>query len=162
PRARVLGSPPPQRRGGVRRAARPGPQPTATPLPRPPASHGPRAALEGPPRRRATRRAPRGLDGLRPAALARARRAHRAARADEQAVTITLLGGKTITVPLQVPAGTPLDKVRLPGIDTPIIAITPPGQTVQKPSETAKQVLDDVLGHKRHKHHKRRHARRHA
>jgi len=40
---------------------------------------------------------------------------------------VTLLGGTTITVTLDVPPGTPLDQVRVPGVDLPIIGISEVG-----------------------------------
>jgi soluble lytic murein transglycosylase-like protein len=46
------------------------------------------------------------------------------ASADERTLTVTLLGGKTVTIPIDVPPGTPLDKIQLPGIDTPVVAIS--------------------------------------
>jgi murein DD-endopeptidase MepM/ murein hydrolase activator NlpD len=44
------------------------------------------------------------------------------ASAEQRTITVTLLGGETVTIP--VPAGTPLDQISLPQITTPIVAIS--------------------------------------
>jgi hypothetical protein len=46
------------------------------------------------------------------------------APAQQKMLIVTLLGGKTITVPVDVPPGTPLDKVQIPGVTTPIVSIS--------------------------------------
>jgi len=46
------------------------------------------------------------------------------APAQQKMLIVTLLGGKTITVPVDVPPGTPLDKIQIPGITTPIVSIS--------------------------------------
>jgi len=46
------------------------------------------------------------------------------AAADQRTFVVTLLGGKTITVTLDVPPGTPADKITIPNISTPIIGVS--------------------------------------
>jgi hypothetical protein len=46
------------------------------------------------------------------------------APAQQKMLIVTLLGGKTITVPVDVPPGTPLDKIKIPGITTPIVSVS--------------------------------------
>jgi len=45
------------------------------------------------------------------------------ANAELRTLTVTLLGGKTIQVQVDVPPGTPLDQIKLPNIPTPIIGM---------------------------------------
>ena len=49
------------------------------------------------------------------------------ASAAQRTLVVTLLGGQQITVTVDVPPGTPLDKITLPGITTPIIGIADAG-----------------------------------
>jgi hypothetical protein len=46
------------------------------------------------------------------------------AEAVPRTFVVTLLGGKTITVTLDVPPGTPADQITVPGVSTPIVGIT--------------------------------------
>jgi hypothetical protein len=46
------------------------------------------------------------------------------AAADPRTFVVTLLGGQTITVTLDVPPGTPVDQVTIPNVTTPIVGIT--------------------------------------
>ena len=78
------------------------------------------------------------------------------AAADQRTITVTLLGGKTLTV--TVPAGTPLDQLTLPPISTPIVGIVdsaaaPTASPVPLP-------LDDSVGANRG-HRKAAHKRPH-
>jgi hypothetical protein len=45
------------------------------------------------------------------------------AGAQQRTLTVTLLDGSVITVTVDVPAGTPLDQIKVPGITTPILSI---------------------------------------
>src|SRR5919205_3457741 len=46
------------------------------------------------------------------------------ATAEQRTLTVTLLGGKVVTVAVEVPPGTVIDKVVLPDVKTPVVAIT--------------------------------------
>src|SRR5215212_1755623 len=46
------------------------------------------------------------------------------ASAEQRTYVVTLLGGKTMTVTLDVAPGTPPDQITIPGVTTPIIGIT--------------------------------------
>src|SRR4051794_35473214 len=46
------------------------------------------------------------------------------ASADQRTFVVTFLGGKTMTVTLDVPAGTPADQITVPGVSTPIVGVT--------------------------------------
>src|SRR5580765_2230660 len=45
------------------------------------------------------------------------------ASADQRTLLVTLLGGDQITVTVNVPAGTPVDRVKIPGVTKPIVSI---------------------------------------
>ena len=49
------------------------------------------------------------------------------AGADMRVLTVTLLGGAKITVTVDVPPGTPLDQIHIPGVDLPVVAVTDNG-----------------------------------
>ncbi|MCW3041291.1 MAG: peptidoglycan DD-metalloendopeptidase family protein, partial [Solirubrobacterales bacterium] len=49
------------------------------------------------------------------------------ASAELRTITVTLLGGATVQVQVDVPPGTPLDQIKLPGIVQPIIGISDGG-----------------------------------
>jgi murein DD-endopeptidase MepM/ murein hydrolase activator NlpD len=61
------------------------------------------------------------------------------AGAQQRTLTVTLLDGQVITVTVDVPPGTPLDQIQVPGITTPIVSITdgvtppPPAPPVDQP-----------------------------
>src|SRR5688500_15452550 len=44
--------------------------------------------------------------------------------ADPRTFVVTLLGGKTVTVTLDVPPGTPVDEITIPNLSTPIVGIS--------------------------------------
>ena len=46
------------------------------------------------------------------------------ASAEQRTFIVTLLGGKTMTVTLDVAPGTPADQITVPGVSTPIIGVT--------------------------------------
>jgi len=49
------------------------------------------------------------------------------ASAELRTLTVTLLGGTTVQVQVDVPPGTPLDQIKLPGISLPVIGISDSG-----------------------------------
>ncbi|UTI65795.1 lytic murein transglycosylase [Paraconexibacter antarcticus] len=55
------------------------------------------------------------------------------ASAELQTVTVTLLGGTQVQVQVDVPPGTPLNQIKLPGISLPVIAITSSGPVAATP-----------------------------
>ncbi len=60
------------------------------------------------------------------------------ASAEQRTLLVTLLGGQQVTVTVDVPPGTPVDQIKIPGITTPITSvqdITPPAQQ-QPPQQT--------------------------
>jgi len=59
------------------------------------------------------------------------------ASADPRTFQVTLLGGAVITVSLDVPPGTPVDQVKVPGVDLPVIAITEVTAPAPAPAEPA-------------------------
>jgi len=60
------------------------------------------------------------------------------AGAEPRTITVTLLGGETISITLDVPPGTPLDQIVLPPIDTPILTVTDHGAAPQPPAPVPK------------------------
>jgi murein DD-endopeptidase MepM/ murein hydrolase activator NlpD len=64
------------------------------------------------------------------------------AAAEPHTVTVTLAGGQVLTITLDLPAGTPLDQIKLPDIVTPIIGVqsaTPTQPAPAAPAATATQ-----------------------
>ncbi|PTL56534.1 lytic murein transglycosylase [Paraconexibacter algicola] len=59
------------------------------------------------------------------------------ASADPRTFQVTLLGGAVITVTLDVPPGTPVGQIKIPGIELPILGIQEVGGTPAAPSPTA-------------------------
>ncbi len=57
------------------------------------------------------------------------------ASAELRTLTVTLLGGKTVQVQVDVPPGTPLDQIRLPGITLPVIGISDSGPAAPATTE---------------------------
>jgi murein DD-endopeptidase MepM/ murein hydrolase activator NlpD len=62
------------------------------------------------------------------------------ASAEQRTLLVTLLGGQQVTVTVDVPPGTPVDQIKIPGVTTPVVAvqdITPqqpqPAQQSQPP-----------------------------
>ncbi|MDP9385894.1 MAG: lytic murein transglycosylase [Actinomycetota bacterium] len=49
------------------------------------------------------------------------------ASAELRTLTVTLLGGQQVTVTVDVPPGTPLDQIQIPGISTPIVSVEDSG-----------------------------------
>ena len=50
-----------------------------------------------------------------------------AADAEPRTITVTLLGGAKLTLTVDVPPGTPLDQIRIPGLQGPIVGISDSG-----------------------------------
>lgn len=53
------------------------------------------------------------------------------ASAEQRTLLVTLLGGAQVTVTVDVPPGTPVDQITIPGVTTPIVSVqditpTPP------------------------------------
>jgi membrane-bound lytic murein transglycosylase B len=57
-----------------------------------------------------------------------------AASAEQRQVQVTLLGGKTFTITVDVPAGTPVSSIHLPGIKLPILSIVEVGAPANTPT----------------------------
>src|SRR5262249_27137226 len=65
------------------------------------------------------------------------------ASAEQRTLLVTLLGGSQITVTVDVPPGTPVDQIHIPGVTTPIVAvqdITPAQPQPQQQSQPPVQV----------------------
>jgi Transglycosylase SLT domain len=66
------------------------------------------------------------------------------ASAEQRTLLVTLLGGQQLTVTVDVPPGTPVDQIKIPGVSTPIVSVqditpqqqTPPTPPVQQPTQT--------------------------
>jgi hypothetical protein len=56
------------------------------------------------------------------------------ASAELRTLTVTLLGGTTVQVQVDVPPGTPLDQIKLPGISLPVIGISDSGPVAPAPA----------------------------
>ncbi len=70
------------------------------------------------------------------------------ASAELRTLTITLLGGEQVQVSVDVPPGTPLDQIQIPGITTPILSIVdsgaPPATTPTETTPTETQPAADA------------------
>jgi murein DD-endopeptidase MepM/ murein hydrolase activator NlpD len=62
------------------------------------------------------------------------------ASAELRTLTVTLLGGKTVSVTVDVPAGTPLSQIQIPGITTPILSIVDNGPAAATPAAPEKDL----------------------
>ncbi len=58
------------------------------------------------------------------------------ASAELHKLTVTLLGGETVNVTVDVPAGTPVNQIAIPGITTPILSIVDNGPVNATPTTT--------------------------
>jgi hypothetical protein len=58
------------------------------------------------------------------------------ASAEQRTITVTLLGGATVQIKVDVPPGTPLDQIKLPGINLPVISISDSGPAPAAPAPT--------------------------
>jgi murein DD-endopeptidase MepM/ murein hydrolase activator NlpD len=72
------------------------------------------------------------------------------ASADQRTFVVTLLGGQTITVSMDVPPGTPLDQIHPPGVSTPVVGVqevTPaPAPTQPAPPPAPAPTSDEPTG----------------
>ncbi|HEY2636520.1 MAG TPA: hypothetical protein VGI54_03955, partial [Solirubrobacteraceae bacterium] len=62
------------------------------------------------------------------------------ASAEKHTLLVTLLGGSQITVTVDVPPGTPVDQIKIPGVSLPVIGVqdlTPASSTPTTPTQTA-------------------------
>jgi murein DD-endopeptidase MepM/ murein hydrolase activator NlpD len=65
------------------------------------------------------------------------------ASAEQRTLLVTLLGGEQMTVTVDVPPGTPVDQIKIPGVTTPIVSVqditpqqTPPAPPTQEQPPT--------------------------
>ena len=89
------------------------------------------------------------------------------ASAEQRTLLVTLLGGAQMTVTVDVPPGTPVDQIKIPGVTTPIVSVqditptpaspppaqeppaqdpapaTPPAQEPSEPSSSSNDAKDD-------------------
>ncbi len=56
------------------------------------------------------------------------------ASAELRTLNVTLLGGQTIQVTVDVPPGTPLDQIAIPGVTLPIVSVTDAGPAAPAPA----------------------------
>src|SRR6266487_4127535 len=73
------------------------------------------------------------------------------ASAEQRTLLVTLLGGAQVTVTVDVPPGTPVDQIKIPGVTTPIVAvqdITPQQQPAPTTTQPPAQVQVDPNGQK--------------
>src|SRR3954465_8847623 len=61
------------------------------------------------------------------------------AHADEHYVRVTLVTGQQLTITVEVPAGTPVDQLQIPGLPAPVSSIVDLGSTETTPTPTATQ-----------------------
>jgi hypothetical protein len=62
------------------------------------------------------------------------------ASAQQRTLVVTLLGGTSVTVTVDVPPGTPADQVTIPGVSTPVVSVreaTPAATATPAPAPTA-------------------------
>src|SRR4051812_24031306 len=62
-----------------------------------------------------------------------------AARADMHYVRVTLVTGQQLTITVEVPAGTPVDQIQIPGLPAAVSSIVDLGSTETTPTPTATQ-----------------------
>src|SRR3954464_10368632 len=55
------------------------------------------------------------------------------ASADQRTLVVTLATGQTVTVTVDVPPGTPVDQIHIPGISTPIVGVSEVSQPSPPP-----------------------------
>src|SRR3954471_21197802 len=59
------------------------------------------------------------------------------ASAEMHYLRVTLVTGQQLTVTADIPAGTPVDQIQIPGLPAPIASIVDLGSTARPPSPTA-------------------------
>src|SRR3954469_12971051 len=62
-----------------------------------------------------------------------------AAHAEMHYVRVTLVTGQQLTITVEVPAGTPVDQLQIPGLPAPVSSIVDLGSTETTPTPTATQ-----------------------
>src|SRR3954453_1202182 len=62
-----------------------------------------------------------------------------AAHAEMHYVRVTLVTGQQLTITVEVPAGTPVDQIQIPGLPAPVSSIVDLGSTDTTPTPTATQ-----------------------
>src|SRR3954451_15919372 len=62
-----------------------------------------------------------------------------AAHAEMHYVRVTLVTGQQLTITVEVPAGTPVDQLQIPGMPAPVSSIVDLGSTETTPTPTATQ-----------------------
>src|SRR3954454_3475048 len=62
-----------------------------------------------------------------------------AAHAEMHYVRVTLVTGQQLTITVEVPSGTPVDQVQIPGLPAPVASIVDLGSTDTTPTPTATQ-----------------------
>src|SRR5829696_6586677 len=60
-----------------------------------------------------------------------------AAQADMHYVRVTLVTGQQLTITVDIPAGTPVEQVQIPGLPAPVASIVDLGSVESTPSPTA-------------------------
>ena len=60
-----------------------------------------------------------------------------AAHAEMHYVRVTLVTGQQLTITVEVPPGTPVDQIQIPGLPAPVASIVDLGSTESTPSPTA-------------------------
>jgi murein DD-endopeptidase MepM/ murein hydrolase activator NlpD len=65
------------------------------------------------------------------------------ASADQRTLLVTLLGGAQVTVTVDVPAGTPVDQIKIPGVTTPIVSVQDITPAQAAPPPPAQQPAQD-------------------
>jgi len=68
------------------------------------------------------------------------------ANADPRTFQVTLLGGAVITVTLDVPPGTPVGEVKIPGVDLPILGIQEVGAPAPSPTAAPAPTAEPAPG----------------
>src|SRR3954464_375475 len=63
------------------------------------------------------------------------------ASAEQRTLVVTLMGGQTVTVTVDVPPGTPIDQITIPGITLPIVSVSevPPATTTTETTPSGDQ-----------------------
>src|SRR3954470_23386344 len=62
-----------------------------------------------------------------------------AAHAEMHYVRVTLVTGQQLTITVEVPPGTPVDQIQIPGLPAPVSSIVDLGSTETPPTPTATQ-----------------------
>jgi Transglycosylase SLT domain/Peptidase family M23 len=69
--------------------------------------------------------------------------ATRVASAEQRTLLVTLLGGAQMTVTVDVPPGTPVDQIKIPGVTTPIVSVQDITPQQPAPAPPAQQPAQD-------------------